>query len=1117
MADKPVIRTIDLPFQSGLSQKEEARWQGPGGAQVAQNVSQNKSKSLGKRQGRAALSVAGRQAIASNALNIQGVKRLSAFGSTLVAVGPDAYTDAIWVYDDVAAAPILYDRVPEVYGFPVKPLVSSDMQMLEATSVVSSGYRLTVFLCDPVAAGSLHVFYMVTDAVTGAVVQQAQSLDSSSSFVHPSLVLCGTVAVLVYQTNPAGTINARTMTMSAPWNGFTVAVQINGTTSTSLAYAVGPITGDTAKIALFYKIGSIAGGGAHLRMGTVSVSSLGAGTEISVTDAQYVSDTTPEITGFCVRGETTVAQFGGYAYNASGTTRVKAVALTYNGSDVLTGATYMSAVEMDPGVTYPSPKLLDVKAAGTVNGTSHSQQYAWSGADEILGDITNSGVGIRTAIVNAPGGTGTLMANQPRITYGACLASEQLLITAIGGLTFSYMLGLIPSTKQGTYALFSQDSWQDITTSSAYPMRLVAIVGPRQAIWSGDTQGHGYDGLRTLPLFTLNASVPGLVFESTIAVNQSAYIVSPATAAFDFASTLNYASSQIGKNLVFSGGVPWGFDGQRPFELGFPYYPEMVNLNGAITVSNTGGAMTTGTNGGIVNYIAIYESRDNQGQVHRSARGTVTTANTQTVANGTSGSIQVIVPTMGFSWRQRPVSAVGGLIIPNQPNIAIKLYRTVTGGSVYYLCDTTAMGSDTVTSASISKPNSLSVASITLTDTVSDGQLVSHPLLYNDGGDGTQPGNILDNLCGPAFQHLVVHQNRIWGVDGNNIWISKAFTTGEGSGFNEQVAFSVDDGPGYITALASMDDKLIVFKDDRCFYMSGQGPADSGLDNDLTPPIRIPSDVGCINWRSLVPWQKGVWFQSRNGLYLLTRDLQVQAAGKFVEDILSTYPVITSGAVNTPAGEIVWTANTDDVSTPRVGILIRYNYVFDLWTTSQLQDASGNPVGGATGVMSMAASQSAGVWTIAPAHHVGAANGVIYRESQSTWLDVGNFVPSTWESPWLKSADLQGWGFWDTITLLFQSKDPADLNVQIASDYSTTFTPVKAITADKIAAFTTPLGQAQFRPPNANAQAIKIRISDAMSELVAPVTGQGLLLIGLRVDYGTYSSGYPVPPAQRAA
>lgn len=80
-----------------------------------------------------------------------------------------------------------------------------------------------------------------------------------------------------------------------------------------------------------------------------------------------------------------------------------------------------------------------------------------------------------------------------------------------------------------------------------------------------------------------------------------------------------------------------------------------------------------------------------------------------------------------------------------------------------------------------------------------------------------------------------------------------------------------------------MDEKLILFEDNRIFSLTGQGPTPTGDQNDFSEPSLVTSDAGCIDPRSIVLIPIGILFQSNKGIYLLSRSLETKYIGAPVE------------------------------------------------------------------------------------------------------------------------------------------------------------------------------------------------------------------------------------------
>ena len=1130
-------KTIELPFSEGLSQKTDALWLQPGSASVAQNLVKLKTGSLAKRLGCSGLAQVGQIPPSGTgnavAATLTSGKRLLSYNNALTLIGQDAWTDAIWSFDDASAQPLLLDRTPETYVYPPTMIAGTSpnpgaavpcARTIQTDTAVLGGYEMHVWSVGDLTSGfNASLWYELRNATTGAVVIPAQLLvptgAHSGGVDVPKLIAVttsgGPVFVLTYSST-AGDANIYATVFNIASFNWGAETRINAVAGDA-AYPTGiwstppydtcASIGETGFMGLVYEQ-KVAGnpfiGIVRLAVSTTAVTISSSGS--AAVDALWNADTNPPLQGFALRVDAGNNECA-FVYSwtsAAPLTRVDFQILTWPlASTVATPINLLSSPGPITAATINAAIVIAIERLGSVSGLTQAYKVDWSPGQTTFrqGDAASAYPFIASYVVSQVAGGAIVATNQPRVTWNVALASRIVLQNGVG-----YVVGYVPSDLQGSHFLLADDALTDITTPNSvgfnrgyFPMRLVGNLTPRQASVQSSTQA--MMGLTTAQWSRVATHWPqnpsyqgntGTVYQTLIPKDNSPITSAPTLFPIDFASTQSYAPSQLGQNAILSGGCPSAFDGTQCFELGFPHYPVFK-----LTLSGTGGT-------GNFNYIAQYQWTDGAGQLHKSARSVPTA--TPTLANQ---GVVITCAIPGFSARMKAINAAGtagshgpqsGL--PVRRNILVYLYRTTNGGTVYFQCHAPI-------------PVQLDSPTVTITDDFtlsSDANLVKQPLLYGDGSDGTQPGNVLDDECPPAFQHAIVHNNRIYGIAGSDVWMSKEFTTFAGAGFNEATAFSVDDGPGPLTALASMDGNLVPFKSDRIFLMSGQGPADNGTDNDLTPPSRITSDVGCLDWRSIVASKDGVYFQSQAGRRLLTRDLQVQPV-PVVEDLDAANPVVTSAIVHPSAGRILWTQNTDDVTAPRIGVLIVNDYILESWTSI--------PAIRNQGFVSAVVANATNGSAVGLNYYGMTAAGKIWRENvvnvpAGPYTDGGTFVSSVWTSPWIKSDGLTGWSQWQMIRLLLTLKDPANITVTVAYDYVSTPTQTYAQTAAQIAAQIAPgLPQVllEIRPTNQRAAAMQISISDSTAGTT--VTGQGFLLESLRVDYGVEPGGYRAPTSQQ--
>lgn len=308
------------------------------------------------------------------------------------------------------------------------------------------------------------------------------------------------------------------------------------------------------------------------------------------------------------------------------------------------------------------------------------------------------------------------------------------------------------------------------------------------------------------------------------------------------------------------------------------------------------------------------------------------------------------------------------------------------------------------------------------------------------------------------------------------------------------MAFSWDDGPE-MTGAISIDDKAIVGKEGSVGYFTGQGPQDDGGQNDWSPVVEIASDAGVTDWRSMVLLADGVYFDGPVGRKMLTRDLQVVSVPN-VEDALLTNPATTSAVVHPTQGRCLTTSNTDDVSQPRMGVIVDKHYVLDGWFT-QL------PVEGA--VSAIVADTPKG-----PAYHYLGNSGTVYRETAGVYLDGGAYVPMEFETAWVKAEGIEGFARFGRLQLTWQALDPHQFSLYVAFDYRSTYYPMGTVTWAMMQAMpgyaSGGMCAALFDPMRRRAQAIRFKLVDAADAATAPVTGQGSVLISMGLEVSAYTN-----------
>ena len=390
----------------------------------------------------------------------------------------------------------------------------------------------------------------------------------------------------------------------------------------------------------------------------------------------------------------------------------------------------------------------------------------------------------------------------------------------------------------------------------------------------------------------------------------------------------------------------------------------------------TGGVTAAGT----YQYIAIYERQDNYGQVIRSAPSDALTVTT------TGTSVTIVVPTLRITDVTAPVH--------------IAIYRTTNLGTTFYRL--TPIASATV--------NDQTVDSITFLDNAADSAITSAELLYTTGG-------VLEAGAPYPVNVLATYRNRVFaGVNlGGFSGLSYTVITplGEAPYFSRVLTIILDPRGGDVTGLGVLDDKLIIFKESAIFAIAGDGPTNTGAQNDLGDPVLIATDVGCSKAASIVSTAQGIMFQSPKGLYLLDRSMSVRYFGDNVEAYNAT-----------PMSGVAMVPNTNQVRwTTATGPALVYDYLFDQWATFTSHEAVDCDVWRGEFVFVR-------------------SNGEVHVENRAIWTDNGGtaYIKLRLVTSWLQTAGIQGFQRAQRAYVVGDYRGAHKLRVRVAFDFNPVFT-----------------------------------------------------------------------------
>lgn len=661
-------------------------------------------------------------------------------------------------------------------------------------------------------------------------------------------------------------------------------------------------------------------------------------------------------------------------------------------------------------------------------------------------------------------GIPTHFINTRTCTQAGTLGSATTVIRSVGLASKAFIL------NGNTYFL--------ATYSSAYqPTYFLSNSSGKVIAKLASSNGGGYvaTGLYSVSVIGNSAYVPYLFKDLVTSVNKTQGVASAtgiySQTGINVASislgTTALNSTEIGNNLHLSGGFLWSYDGVAPVENGFHFYPEYVET----TPSSSGGSMTTQD----YFYQVTYEWTDNQGNIFRSSPSIPVKVASGSLT-GSSNSVTVNIPTLRLTYK-------------TATPIKIVIYRWSTAQQVYYQ----------VTSLTTPLLNSVSVDSVSFIDTQVDSAILGNAILYTTGG-------VIENISAPACSSLTKFKSRFVLVDAedkNLLWYSKQVVEATPVELSDLFTLYLGSGVSNLedTVVCEMDDKLIIFKKNKIFYLVGNGPDNTGANNDFSDPIPVITPVGCQNQRSVVVIPQGIMFQSSQGIWILGRDLSINYIGSPVERYNSDTVL---SAVSIPG-------TTQVRFNLSSGTTLMYDYFFGQWGT--FKNVSG---------VSSAIYQNL--------HTFINSSGQVYQESPGTYLDGSKPVLMSFTTGWINLAGLQGFQRAKEFYFLGNYISPHKLNVSIAYDYNSSPTQTNIISPTNFSETygddtiygggeyyggQPTLEQERIFLQQQKCQSFQITVQEIFDSTLGTIAGAGLTFSGIDLTVGLKGQS-PKLPASKA-
>jgi hypothetical protein len=332
-------------------------------------------------------------------------------------------------------------------------------------------------------------------------------------------------------------------------------------------------------------------------------------------------------------------------------------------------------------------------------------------------------------------------------------------------------------------------------------------------------------------------------------------------------STTPWTAAQLGGTGFYAASLPQAFDGYCISSAAFLTAPAAPTVAAVASVQT----LVAGT----YTYRTLLEISDKHGNIQVSPPGLPVTI---TVPSG--NHVLVTVPIQPIIWPRIPETDGNG-------TLRVKIYRTHVGGSTFQLL---------ATSAPVTIGSSFSYA-----DSLTDAQLGE--TLYTTG-------NVLESQPAPPLVHLCAHRDRLFGIQSDDpatIPFTQELAATEYPRWHSALSLRVDNDGGDPTAVASLDDKLVIFQANQVCVVAGDGPDGTGSGSFSTIEVVARGvGVGPADRASVVTTPMGVMFRHSTGVHLLGRDLSVQPVGRPVEDYLTGQTCVL--ARHMPSMHQVWLA-----------------------------------------------------------------------------------------------------------------------------------------------------------------------------------------------------------------